>query len=360
MDADRAPRRLRGSGLRPVNRFGGPRRAADPDHAQDGPQGAAWLEDPSTRYIPDRSRSIVSTNDSPDIGFRHSVNPYRGCLHGCSYCYARPTHEYLGLDAGLDFESTIVYKPEAGSLFREFLARPGWTAETVVLSGVTDPYQPVERSLGLTSACLEAAEEAGQPVSVITKNALVLRDLDRLARMAARGLAHVNVSLTTLDAELARRMEPRTSLPAGRLEAIRALSAAGVPVRVMVAPVIPGLNDSEIPAILAAAAEAGARSSASILLRLPMAVGPIFLEWLDRTMPARRARIEGLLRQTRQGRLNDPRFGSRMRGSGEIATRIRALHDLFARRHGLDRPLPPLDPSGFRPPAGPGGQRRLF
>ena len=225
-----------------------------------------------TEFLPDTSQTIISENDSPDVPFRYSLNPYRGCEHGCAYCYARPTHEYFGLNAGLDFESKIFVKHRAPELFREFLARDRWQSELIAMSGVTDCYQPAERQFRLTRGCLEVALEARQPMGIITKNALVLRDLDLLGEMARLNLVHVHLSVTSLDEELARTMEPRTSRPAARLRAITALTAAGVPTSAMVAPVIPGLNDSEIPALLAALAAAGAIKAGYTLVRLPLAV----------------------------------------------------------------------------------------
>lgn len=350
----------RGAHSNPPNRFGLPVHVPDLEQVEHDEEYLAALADPRTRYIADRSRSVVTQNDSPDVGFRYSVNPYRGCQHGCAYCYARPTHEYLGYSAGLDFETKILVKYDAPALFREFLSRPGWKPETIALSGVTDPYQPVERRFRITRGCLEVAVEARQPLSLITKNALILRDLDLLSDLAGERLVHVNVSVTTLDQALARSMEPRTSAPAARLRAVRELSAAGVPVRVLIAPVIPGLNDAELPAILAAAREAGARGAGYILLRLPFAVAPLFQEWLARTRPDAAARIEGRIRATRGGRLNDPRFGERMRGGGEIAEQIRSIFKLFAAKNGLDGELPAHNRAAFRPPRGKGGQAWLF
>lgn len=359
-DSERPRPRRTGAGFRPPNRFGGAHFEVDPAALSDDPETVAALEDPRVRYLPDRSRSVVSANDSPDVGFRFSLNPYRGCQHGCSYCYARPTHEYLGLDAGVGFETTILVKHDAPALLREFLGRPGWGAEPVVLSGVTDPYQPAEVRFGITRGCLEVAADCRQPVALITKNALILRDLPLIARLAADRLVQVNVSVTTLDAELARGMEPRTSPPAARLRAIRGLAEAGVPVRVLVAPVIPGLTDAEIPAILDAAREAGAIGAGYGLVRLPLAVGPIFWEWLDRTRPGRADRVRRRIRECRGGRANDSTFGRRMVGTGEFAARIADLFRLFRRRAGLDGPLPPLESGRFRPPADPAGQMFLF
>jgi DNA repair photolyase len=346
--------------LRPPTRFGGPLYVLDPDHLEPDADYLDALHNPATQYFPDRSRSVVTENDSPDVGFRFSLNPYRGCLHGCAYCYARPTHEFLGFNAGLDFETKIAIKEAAPDLFREFLARDSWNPEPIALSGVTDPYQPVERQYRLTRRCLEVAATVNQPISLITKNALVARDLDILSCMGPAGLIHANISITTLDAELARSIEPRTSTPAARLRAVQALVGAGVPVRVLIAPVIPGLNDAEIPAILAAAKAAGAQAAAFTMLRLPLTVAPVFLEWLERTRPAQKRRIEGRIREVRDGKLNDAAFGRRMCGSGEVAEQIRSLFKLFAKRHGLDGDLPPYDCSRFRPLRDGAGQGRLF
>ena len=350
--------RGRGAHTNPPNRFESVRR--EPDFEQlDEDDLAASLADEPVEYLPDASQSIVSENDSPDVPFRYSVNPYRGCQHGCSYCYARPTHEYLGFSAGIDFERKIMVKEKAAELFRRFLARPGWDAQLVAFSGVTDCYQPAERRYRLTRACLEVALACRQPVGIVTKNALVLRDLDLLQAMAARRLVHVYLSLTTLDAALARKMEPRTSTPSARLRAIGALAAARVPVGVMVAPVIPGLNDREIPALLKAAAAAGAQAAGYVLLRLPQSVQPVFLDWLERALPDAKERIVSQIRAARGGRLNDGTFGRRMRGSGPIAEQIGQVFRTFARRHGLARGLPECDSSQFEPPAL-GGQLRLF
>jgi DNA repair photolyase len=294
------------------------------------------------------------------VFFRYSVNPYRGCQHGCAYCYARPTHEYLGFSAGLDFETRIIVKHDAPELLRDFLSRPSWQPEEIVFSGVTDCYQPAERQFRLTRQCLAVALECRQPIGIVTKNALVVRDLDLLREMASLGLVQVNVSVTTLDAELARVMEPRTSIPAARLRAMQALSGAGVPVRVLVAPVIPGLNDPEIPAILEAAQAAGARSAAYVLLRLPLTVEPVFLQWLDRTQPLKAARVRQHIRATRAGKLSDSQWGRRMVGSGPVADQIKKMFRVFVKKLKLDAGLPPLNFSLFRPPTPHSGQLRLF
>jgi DNA repair photolyase len=350
----------RGSHLRPPNRFEKIHLELLPEALEQDEEYRALLANPKTEYLTDRSRSIISENDSPDIPFRYSINPYRGCLHGCPYCYARPTHEYLGFNAGLDFETRILVKEDAVALFRAFLNRPSWRPEPIALSGVTDPYQPIERHFRLTRGCLEVAVEARQPMSLITKNALILRDLDLLRDLAADNLTHVNISITTLDPALARSMEPRTSTPAARLRAVEALAAAGVPVRILVAPVIPGLNDTEIPAILEAVKKAGATAAYYQLVRLPLTVAPVFREWLEREQPGRVERIEGRIRATHHGQVNDPSFGERLSGSGEVARQIGQLFKLFARRLGLDGELPPYDCTKFRPPRGPSGQGWLF
>ncbi|NLX98861.1 MAG: PA0069 family radical SAM protein [Rhodopirellula sp.] len=350
----------RGAHINPPNRFLPTRLEPDLEHLEHDEDALAELGRAETQYLADQSQSIVAENDSPDVPFRYSINPYRGCQHGCSYCYARPTHEYLGFSAGLDFETRILVKHDAARLLRQFLSRPSWQAETIVLSGVTDGYQPAERQFRLTRQCLEVALEARQPIGIVTKNALVTRDLDLLGEMASLEIVHVVLSITTLDGELARAMEPRTSTPQARLRAIRDLSEAGVPTGVMVAPVIPGLTDHEIPAILAAAAEAGARAACHTHLRLPATVQPVFLEWLERTRPWSRERIESLIRSMRDGKLNSPEFGHRMHGTGEMAEQITALFQVFARKHGLDGDLPPNRRDRFRPPKLPGGQMRLF
>lgn len=347
---DKPVARGRGSQINPPHRFGGPWYELDFEHVESDPEYLESLRSRPTEYIPDNSKTIVTQNNSPDVGFRYSINPYRGCAHGCAYCYARPTHEYLGWSAGLDFETKILVKEKAPQLFREFLCRDSWQPETIALSGVTDCYQPIERDYKLTRGCLEVAIEAQQPMSIITKNALVVRDLDLIKQLATGNLVHVNISLTSLDADLARTMEPRTSTPAARLRAIKELSGAGVPVRVLIAPVIPGLNDSEIPQILKAAKEAGAMGAGYVLLRLPLTVAPVFMEWLQRTQPTRARRVEERIRATRDGKLSDPHFGSRMSGTGEIADQIADLFRLFAKRLGLDGGLPDYDCTRFRRP----------
>jgi DNA repair photolyase len=355
----------RGAVENPANRFERLHLEIDPDaHAAGAgadpadPESSPLPEDAErlpTELLRDTSRSLITNNDSPDVGFTYSLNPYRGCEHGCIYCYARPTHEYLGFSAGLDFESRILVKEDAPRLLQAELAAPSWHPETLVMSGVTDPYQPVERRLGITRGCLEVLAGARHPVAVITKSALVTRDLDLLVELARHQAARVFLSVTTLDGELARRMEPRASHPRDRLEAVAKLAAAGVPVGVMVAPVVPAITDHEIPAILEAAAAAGARAAGYTVMRLPGAVAGLFEAWLERHFPDRREKVLHRIRELRGGRLNDPRFGSRMRGEGIFAQQIRALFESARRRHGLDQPLGELSTAAFRRPPRPAG-----
>ena len=305
-----------------------------------------------TQFLRDSSRTVLARNESPDVPFDVSLNPYRGCEHGCVYCYARPIHEYLGFSAGLDFETRILVKEEAPQLLERELTAPSWRPQVIGLSGVTDPYQPIERRLGLTRACLEVLARFRNPVAIVTKNGLVRRDADHLAELARHDAAVVQVSVTTLDSELARRMEPRTSHPEARLRAITELSEQGIPVGVLVAPVLPAINDHEIPAILEAARDAGAHSASFIVLRLPGAVAGLFEKWLEEHMPDRKARVLSRVRSLRGGRLNDPRFGSRMRGEGVFAAQIRDLFETTRKRLGLERRGPRLSTASFRRPGG--------
>ncbi|HZM90409.1 MAG TPA: PA0069 family radical SAM protein [Blastocatellia bacterium] len=311
-----------------------------------------------TQYLKDASRSLITFNDSPDVGFEASINPYRGCEHGCIYCYARPYHEYLGFSAGLDFETRILVKEDAPELLRAELASRKWRPKVVAISGVTDAYQPIERKLGLTRRCLEVLAEFRNPVVIVTKNQLVTRDIDILKELAGVNAAAVCVSVTTLDAELARVMEPRTSTPLNRLEAIQALSEAGVPVRVLVAPTIPGLTDHEMPSIIRAAARAGARNAGYVVVRLPHGVGELFETWLEQHFPDRKKKVLNRIREMRGGRLNDPNFGTRMRGEGVFAKQIEAMFKLACRREGIDGGGPELSTASFRRPPGP--QLSLF
>jgi DNA repair photolyase len=303
-----------------------------------------------TELIADRSRSIIATNDSPDVGFTASLNPYRGCEHGCAYCYARPSHEYLGYSSGLDFETKILYKPEAPELLRRALSAPSWVPRPIAISGVTDAYQPVERKLGLTRRCLQVLAEFRNPVSIITKGALVTRDLDLLAELASHQAVHVWLSITTLDRSLSRKLEPRASLPEQRLRAIEALAGCGIPVGLMAAPVIPGLTDHELPSIVASSAKAGAVFGGALLVRLPGNVATVFLEWLERHFPEKRERVLGRLREMRGGRLSDARFGHRMSGEGPLAEAIFALFRTACRRHGLNLQTRELNTTAFRNP----------
>ncbi len=315
---------------------------------------------PRTEFFVDQSKSVVTENNSPDIPFRYSLNPYRGCEHGCSYCYARPTHEFLGMSAGLDFETKIVVKERAVELLRDVLAKPSWQPESMMLSGVTDPYQPVEREKKITRGLLQLLADCRHPISIITKNALIERDVDILAAMARDNLVHAAISITTLDAELAQVMEPRTSSPAARLRAISSLSDAGIPVRVMTAPVIPGLNDHEIPQLLAAAAAAGATSAGYVMLRLPGAVEPVFRDWLERVRPAVAEKVIAKVREVRGGAMNSSEFRTRMRGQGVRADSIATLFQTFARKHGLVKDTKPLRCDLFVPPRDRRGQLNLF
>ena len=313
---------------------------------------------PRTQVLRDAARRIITTNDSPDIGFDASINPYRGCEHGCAYCYARPTHEFLGYSAGLDFETKILVKEEAPALLRRELSAKSWKPRLLAMSGVTDCYQPLERSRQLTRRCLEVLVDIRNPVLIVTKNHLVTRDVDLLRDLASRQAAAVILSITTLDPDLAGKLEPRTSTPSRRLAAIEALAAAGIPAGVNVAPVIPGLTDSEIPAILAAAKKAGASFAGHSLLRLPLGVKDLFARWLDEHAPDRKSKILHRVQEVRGGRLNDPRFGSRMTGEGGYAEQIAALFRLARRKAELAEETPKLSTASFRIPPGP--QLTLF
>jgi DNA repair photolyase len=333
----------RGTGYNPANRFVATRIEDDREEPDEDPPPRL-----ATELIDDLTRNIIATNDSPDIGFTASVNPYRGCEHGCIYCFARPTHEYLGFSAGLDFESKILVKRDAPGLLRKALLSPSWEPKPIAMSGVTDAYQPIERELQLARGCLEVLAEFRNPVGVVTKNRLVLRDRDLLGELARHGAAVVYVSVTTLDREMARSLEPRASLPSQRLEAIAGLVEAGIPTGVLVAPIIPGLTDHEAPAILAEAAKAGARFAGYVPLRLPLAVAPLFLDWLDREKPGHREKVEKRVREMRGGMLNNSRFGERMRGSGPFADLIRSLFQTSCRRNGLSMGGPGLSTRAFR------------
>jgi DNA repair photolyase len=310
-----------------------------------------------TVYLRDPTRQILARNQSPDVPFDVSVNPYRGCTHGCIYCFARPTHEYLGFSAGLDFETKILVKEDAPKLLRKAFLSPRYEARLLGLSGVTDPYQPVEARLRVTRGILEVLAEFRHPVGVITKNFLVTRDIDLLSELAAHRAVAVKISITTLDAALQRKMEPGTSRPSRRLAAVERLAAAGVPVGVMVAPIIPGLTDHEVPAILQAAADAGAGDAGRVLLRLPHGLKELFDEWLEAHFPDRRQKVMNRMRAVHDGQLYRPGFGVRQRGGGLFADQIAALFELSRKRAGLAATGPEVSAAAFRRP---GAQLALF
>jgi DNA repair photolyase len=312
-----------------------------------------------TKFLVDHASTILTRNNSPDLPFEVSLNPYRGCEHGCAYCYARPTHEYLGFSSGLDFESRIMVKPEAAELLRSELLKPSYKPSTLACSGVTDPYQPVEKKLRITRSCLEVLAETRHPVAIVTKNHLVTRDIDLLQELARHQAVLVYVSITSLDPDLARILEPRASSPSMRLEAVRQLAEAGIPVGVSLAPVIPAINDEEIPAILKAGAEAGASFAASTIVRLPFAVKEIFTAWLEEHYPQRVEKVLGRIRAMQGETLSHREFGKRLRGEGIWAEQIRALFQVSKKRNGLDQPRPPLNVKAFRRPADPSGQMDL-
>ncbi len=302
-----------------------------------------------TQYFVDSSRSILAENESPDVGFRFSLNPYRGCEHGCIYCYARPTHEYLGFSAGLDFETKILVKEDAPQLLEQAFRKRSWQPQTVALSGNTDCYQPLERQLKLTRKCLEVFLQFRNPVTIITKNHLVARDADLLQELAQLDLVHVTLSVTSLRPELTSILEPRTSRPKLRLNAISTLAGKGIPVGVNVAPLIPGLNDEEIPAILKACSNRGAQWANYIMVRLPGQVRPLFVDWLERNIPDRAAKVISRIREVRDGNLSDPRFGSRMRGHGQLAEMVGEFFEISRRRYGFDQAVSrPLSVDHFR------------
>ncbi len=306
------------------------------------------------------ARTIISRNDSPDISFDQSINPYRGCEHGCIYCYARPNHAYVGLSPGLDFETKLFVKADAAALLEKELGKPGYRPRTIVIGGVTDPYQPIERGFGVTRSILEVLLRWRHPVGLITKSQLVLRDLDLLAPMAEMKLAKVAVSVTTLDKALARKMEPRAAAPHRRIEVIRDLAAAGVPVTMMTAPIAPGLNDAEIETLLAAGAEAGAAEAGYVLLRLPLEIKQLFLEWLEAHYPDRAEKVMSLVRQTRDGREYDSTWGLRQRGTGPYAQLIAKRFNRACARLGLNVKRTVLTPALFRRPLGGGEQLSLL
>ncbi|HEX3845588.1 MAG TPA: PA0069 family radical SAM protein [Steroidobacteraceae bacterium] len=341
------PLKGRGALSNPTGRFERQQREAVDD---------GWYQEEVPDFIPtsiepDRARSVITRNDSPDIPFEQSINPYRGCSHSCPYCYARPSHSYVGLSSGLDFETKLFYKKDAGKLLEEELAKPGYVCKPITLGANTDPYQPIERRMRVTRDLMEVLARCRHPVTIITKSALVLRDLDLLTDLAKDGLAGVGVSITTLDAELKRVMEPQAASPHARLEAVRRLSEAGVPTGVMVAPVIPALTDHEMEGILEAAAAAGARWAGYVLLRLPYEVKDLFREWLAAHYPDRAEHVMSLVQQMRGGKDYDSSFGTRMRGTGPLAELLHCRFQVACRRQGLNtaRHQPP-NTSLFRAP----------
>jgi DNA repair photolyase len=313
---------------------------------------------PRTQFFKDHSQTVIARNDSPDVGFQASLNPYRGCEHGCIYCYARPTHEYLGFSAGLDFESKIMVKEDAPELLRQELSSPKWQPQVIFMSGVTDCYQPVERKLKLTRRCLAVLAEFRNPVFIVTKNRLVTRDIDLLSALARHQAAAVWLSITTLDSELRKIMEPRTAPLAARLAAIRELAQAEIPVGVNVAPIVPGLTDHELPAILQAAADAGATSAGFEVVRLPYAVAPLFEKWLGTHFPDRKEKVLNRLRALNGGKLYDAQWGKRMHGEGIFAGQIEQMFEVARRKAGIQNDGDELSAAAFRRP--PGAQLSLF
>jgi DNA repair photolyase len=349
-------RRGRGALSNASGRFEAERRCHE-DDGWDLPEDLPPLRTQVTR---ENAKTIVTRNDSPDISFDRSINPYRGCEHGCVYCFARPTHAYLGLSPGLDFETRLFAKANAASLLERELSAPGYAAKTIAIGTNTDPYQPIERSERVMRKVLEVLARSNHPVGIVTKSALVLRDLDLLAPMAQKGLAKVALSVTTLDPCLARKMEPRASSPSLRLDTIRRLVEANIPTAVMVAPIIPAINDAEIEAILARAQAMGARDAGYVLLRLPLDVRVLFAEWLRAHYPNKRKHVLSLMRASREGKLYDSKFGARMTGSGPYAWMIGRRFEAAAARLGLGRSRVPLRCDLFRPPVRAGEQLRLL
>ncbi len=359
------PLKGRGAVSNPTGRFERERRQRADDGWTQETSDAAEDGRPRTRILVDATRTTITRNSSPDVPFDRSINPYRGCEHGCIYCFARPTHAYLGLSPGLDFETRILAKPDAPRLLAKELSRPGYRCRPIAMGTNTDPYQPIERRLRITRGILEVLSAFNHPVSIVTKSDAVLADRDLLADMAARNLAKVYLSVTTLDSDLARRLEPRASTPARRLAAVQALMDVGVPTGVMVAPIIPALTDAEIESILEAAKDAGAEETGYILLRLPLEVKDLFAEWLAAHYPDRAAKVLSLVRDTRAGELNDATFGRRMRGVGAYAALIERRFTIAAKRLGLSHEkgregMTALDCQNFAPPAAPARQLALF
>jgi len=348
--------RARGAAAQPAGRFEPYARAPEHD-GWDIPEEERLAR---TEVSVERPRSVITRNASPDLPFDRSLNPYRGCEHGCIYCFARPSHGYLGLSAGLDFETRLVARPETPRVLESELRKPGYKVRPLAIGTNTDPYQPIERKWGVMRGVLEVLAAYRHPVAIVTRGSLILRDLDVLGDMAAAGLVQVGVSITTLDAGLARAMEPRAPSPPTRIRMIRELSRAGVPVRVMAAPMIPGLTDHELEAILTEARRAGAKAASMMPLRLPHEVAPLFADWLQRQRPGQAEKVLGRIRDMRGGKLNDPRFGARMKGEGEMAELLAQRFALSCKRLGLARALPDLDCTQFHLPPRRGDQLELF
>lgn len=349
-------RRGRAAGVNPTGRY----EALTRHVFDDGWNTLEELPPFKTTVQVERPRTIITRNDSPDISFDRSINPYRGCEHGCVYCFARPTHAYMGLSAGLDFESKLFAKPDAARLLERELSKPGYEPKTIAIGTNTDPYQPIERQWRIMREVLEVLEAHNHPVGIVTKSALVTRDIDILSRMAEKGLAKVALSITSLDRKLARVMEPRASTPPKRLEAVRALSEAGIPTSAMIGPVIPALNDQEIERILESAHQAGAREAGYIILRLPLEVAPVFKDWLLRNYPDRYRHVMSLVRSMRDGKDYDAEWGKRMKGSGPYAWQIGRRFEIAAKRLGLNAERLRLRTDLFKAPGGPGEQLTLF
>src|SRR5262245_17264885 len=342
-----APVRGRGASWSPANRLEKLHVDLNDLDVVDTDPGTGERPRRATQYFCDATKSVITRNNSPDVGFETSLNPYRGCEHGCIYCYARPTHEYLGFSAGLDFESKIMVKTNAPELLRAELESPRWQPQTLVLSGVTDPYQPVERMLRITRGCLEVLAKFRNPVAIITKNRLVTRDIDILSNLAAFNAVAVNISVTSLDSNLQRVLEPRTSSPQARLDAVSQLRNAGIPIGVMVAPIIPGLTDHEVPKILDACAKAGAQFAGYTIVRLPWAVAPLFEHWLEEHFPDRKEKILRRIRHLRRNRLNNSQWHTRMTGEGIFADQIASLFKVGCHRAGIGA-RPTLSCKSFR------------
>jgi DNA repair photolyase len=351
------PAHRRGAGINPGNRFETVRlhvlgEELDRQMIERQEEGESGPRRVERQVFYDKTQTIINrVSKTADVPFDWTLNPYRGCEHGCIYCFARPYHEYLGFSCGLDFETKLMAKPDAPELLKKELANPKWKAEPIVMSAITDIYQPIEHKMQIARKCLEVLADAGQPVTTMTKSALVLRDTDLWQRLAEINAGRVTITLVTLDPDLAQKLEPRASLPVGRLRAIRELSSAGIPVSVNIAPIIPGLTDKELPSILEAISDAGATRAAWVLLRLPYQLKDLFLDWLKRSVhPDRARKIESFIRQARNGKLYDAKYETRRRGNGAMVESLAQTFDIFTRKYGLNRDIRPLSTAHFRPP----------